>query len=464
MLPMSTNSTFTAAIVDGWIDEPDGRGTWSILSSCLLTIVLCCWTAVMPNIPARSDRWYHGLRDRLHLASLGLLGPEFLLMLALGQWSSARASVKGFEQLLTTKTTKRPLWTLTHAFYADMGGFLIDGPGTDRPFPVNAKQLRFLIEKGYVDYPMIGEDDINDRNKSDAFSRVIAVCQALWLLVNCAMRVAQGLALTTLELTTISFVVVFLVTSFCWRFKPSDISSTLTLHANTDINIIREQHCPYPSQEWHETPLDFVCDDVSFCAVHWHYYTEILRKMHIPMFSRPMTAKPRDRIVSDNFPITDLKADCIATPVLLAFGSMFMLAWNFHFPSPVEHLLWRIASIYNLVFTVIGGLHAGYCDKILLPREYKRRMVLPLSTVKTSTNPSRQRSCLRNLAAKLRNIDPYRNPKREVPLRVLFPTSVLCAAYCVGRAYVLTEDFIGLRSLPASAFQTVSWSDYVPHL
>lgn len=91
---MSTDSTSTPAIIDGWIDEPDGRGTWSILSSCLLTIVLCCWTAVMPNIPARSDRWYHGLRDRLHLAALGLLGPEFLLMLALGQWSSARASVK----------------------------------------------------------------------------------------------------------------------------------------------------------------------------------------------------------------------------------------------------------------------------------------------------------------------------------------------------------------------------------
>lgn len=140
-----------------------------------------------------------------------------------------------------------------------MGGFLVDGPGTERPFPVNAKQLRFLIEKGYVKYPMIDEDDINDRNKSDAFSRyvphllktvahrlirmssVIAVCQALWLLVNCAMRVAQGLALTTLELTTISFVVVFLVTSFCWRFKPSDISSTLTLHSNTNFDIMRKQ-------------------------------------------------------------------------------------------------------------------------------------------------------------------------------------------------------------------------------
>lgn len=34
------------------------------------------------------------LRDKLHLALLGILGPEFLLMLTLGEWSSARASVK----------------------------------------------------------------------------------------------------------------------------------------------------------------------------------------------------------------------------------------------------------------------------------------------------------------------------------------------------------------------------------
>lgn len=85
---------FTASTRQGWVTEPDGRGSWSILSTCLLTIILCCWTAVLPNIPARTDKWYHRLRDRLHLASIGVLGPEFLLMLALGQWSSARASVK----------------------------------------------------------------------------------------------------------------------------------------------------------------------------------------------------------------------------------------------------------------------------------------------------------------------------------------------------------------------------------
>ncbi|PWY67091.1 hypothetical protein BO94DRAFT_561221 [Aspergillus sclerotioniger CBS 115572] len=371
----------------------------------------------MPNIPARSDRWHHALRDRLHLASLGLLGPEFLLMLALGQWSSTRASVK----------------TLTHAYYADMGGFLLD-------------------------------DDINDRNKSDAVSRVIAVGQALWLLINCAIRLAQGLALTTLELTTISFMIVFLVTSFCWRFKPSDITSTITVLAHTHIDTIRQENCPTPRRPWHETPLDFVCDDVSFCGVHWRYYTEILRRWRIPMFSRPMTARPRDRIPSDTFPVTDMEADCIATPVLLLFGSMFMVTWDFHFPSRAEHILWRIASIYNLVFTVVGGLHAGYCDKIVLPRAYQERLTLPLSRTKPSEKSDKRCDSLRRLAARLRNIDPCRDPRREVPLRVLLPTTILCAMYCVGRAYILTEDFIGLRSLPATAYNTVSWSDYVPHL
>lgn len=55
-----------------------------------------------------------------------------------------------------------------------MGGFVLDGPGVDRPFPVNAKQLFFLIDKGYIDPPRITDDDINDRNKSDAVSRCVS--------------------------------------------------------------------------------------------------------------------------------------------------------------------------------------------------------------------------------------------------------------------------------------------------
>lgn len=86
----STNSTATW----GWTSSPDGRGTSDIILTCFLTILLCCWTSVYPNVPALSDNRWALFRDKLDLTCIGLLGPEFLLGIAVGQRSSARRSVK----------------------------------------------------------------------------------------------------------------------------------------------------------------------------------------------------------------------------------------------------------------------------------------------------------------------------------------------------------------------------------
>lgn len=91
---MSGNQSLSNVTSYGWVNEPNGRGTWTILSTCLLTIVLCCWTSICPNIPAPEDGFLIQMRDQLHLALMGVLGPEFLLMVTLGEWTSARASVK----------------------------------------------------------------------------------------------------------------------------------------------------------------------------------------------------------------------------------------------------------------------------------------------------------------------------------------------------------------------------------
>lgn len=77
----------------GWKSSPDGRGTYDIILTCLITTFLCCWTSVYPNIPAPDDTAWDAIRDRLGLACLGLLGPDFIIVLALGQKSSARRSV-----------------------------------------------------------------------------------------------------------------------------------------------------------------------------------------------------------------------------------------------------------------------------------------------------------------------------------------------------------------------------------
>ena len=36
--------------------------------------------------------------------------------------------------------------------------------------------------------------------------------------------------------------------------------------------------------------------------------------------------------------------------------------------------------------------------------------------------------------------------------------------YGLARAYIIVEGFVALRALPMSAFASVSWSDFIPHL
>ena len=54
------------------------------------------------------------------------------------------------------------------AFFADMGGFVLQTPDWVS-FPIDAKQLHYLVTKGYVADPEATEDTIRDRNKIGGF-------------------------------------------------------------------------------------------------------------------------------------------------------------------------------------------------------------------------------------------------------------------------------------------------------
>ena len=175
-------------ITTGWQSSPDGRRTFDVVKSCGITILLCCWTTVQPNIGAMHDSWAANIRDKAGMACLALLGPEFMLFHASGQRDSARESVKvrssvaSWEQLADVsgkafKAKGMDHWTIKMAFYADMGGFRVVAP--DYTFPVDARQLLFLIDKKYVELPEISDEDIDDKNKQDRVARYDSAAQVL---------------------------------------------------------------------------------------------------------------------------------------------------------------------------------------------------------------------------------------------------------------------------------------------
>lgn len=75
-------STFYGTVPENltvkWQPEPTFRGTYSTLSSCLLTMGLCVWTAVHLNIPEHGHKGFVNpqLRRKFMWLFIGLFAPE----------------------------------------------------------------------------------------------------------------------------------------------------------------------------------------------------------------------------------------------------------------------------------------------------------------------------------------------------------------------------------------------------
>lgn len=78
----------------GWQSDPDGRGTFTLVSSCNFTLTICVYSAMHLNVPPRGESvpsfWLRNIRWAL----LGIFGPELVVFIAWKQYLSAKAVVK----------------------------------------------------------------------------------------------------------------------------------------------------------------------------------------------------------------------------------------------------------------------------------------------------------------------------------------------------------------------------------
>ena len=141
--------------------------------------------------------------------ALGIIGPEFPLTYAAGQWIRAKHPVEAFHR------SGYKDWHMRHAFFADMGGFHLH-PRSGDPFPLNATQLHWLVRNKFVEYPTITRKAVWDKSKKDTFTRIVTIFQIGYLIVQCIACAVQGLAITTLEFNGLAIVTCSLMTSYVW--------------------------------------------------------------------------------------------------------------------------------------------------------------------------------------------------------------------------------------------------------
>lgn len=332
-------------------------------------------------------------------------------------------------------------------------------------FSLNAEQVLYLVRHGYVpvDEVLLDIKHIEDKNKGDGLSRAVAVCQMLWFTISTISRALEGLAITTFEMLALGFTVETFGIYYFWYSKPLDVRSPVYLRPETSLKQILEDAGRTPEQPYDRTPLDFAADYFSPTNYYLHYGLAILNHLKVP-FARPKV-KPWPKIPDHHFPnIYGWEKLALFTMHSL-YLVVHLAAWNFHFPTRSEKILWHVLS----VAMGVSGTVFWWCELfgfMLEPYFDKHGQDETTDTsVLAKPHRNRLRKSMQAVGEWARNLAPQPLPPwRPTQLRLLIPVATFTNLYILARVGIVIEAVISLRSLPASAYKDLGWASFWPHV
>lgn len=458
---MNTTAPFGAkvTVVSGWVQGPDYRGTIDIIWSSFLTIFLCTWTAVCLNVPHPDDKKPQVFFRKVKWMLWAIVGPEIVLAVAIGQYASARRSVRRFKNL-----GLRQEWTLRHGFFADMGGIMLE-PRDSTPFLVNSRQIEYLVQKGYVEQPSITAKEIWDKSKADTLAKTLTLAQASWLAIQLVGRAVMRLSTTTLELSAGAIVLCTFGTYICWLNKPTDVETGIKLHSNATTAQILLEADEAASTPYKHTPLDFVAKE----SFTFSYDVMNFFNMRCDNRERPLRQFPNDR-----FPNIGTWEKFVLFCMSSGYAATHLIPWNFHFPSKVELLLWRVSACIFTGVTVFFWVFETIAARQRFGRWDKYWRLVGVKPNKCTGSPEerdRQSGTISKTETVVRQdtvaqLDSFEKEQRHAKPILWWEVALLLPIvlmYALARAYMVVEVFVSLRQVPPSVYQTFEIADLLPH-
>lgn len=76
------NSTKLNDFAPAWVSEPNGRGTWTIITSCCFTLSFCVFTAIDLNVGPAGENNLEWWRRKCKWVLIAILSQEIMLYTA----------------------------------------------------------------------------------------------------------------------------------------------------------------------------------------------------------------------------------------------------------------------------------------------------------------------------------------------------------------------------------------------
>ncbi|KAK0760915.1 hypothetical protein N5P37_005854 [Trichoderma harzianum] len=280
-------------------------------------------------------------------------------------------------------------WTLTHSYFANMGGFVIRGKPTKEqkhhdPYHLNGDLIYQLRDAEHIEkLPTITEEEIKDKSKGDIFVKLIALGQIIWSTIQIIARAVRRLPVSPLEVAVVAFAIsAVFIYGLYWN-KPQRVGVTQTIQLKN--NNMQNERAKLERVTVDEEPLLQGRATLAESAISMEEgaITEegamvneglILEDGRIPTKVYDLLKNGSEKVLKVLFEgLLSLLGIEIETETLpgapisldsareagawetagvvgvgaAVFGGIHVVAWNFAFPSTVELILWRCASIYT---------------------------------------------------------------------------------------------------------------------
>jgi hypothetical protein len=282
----------------------------------------------------------------------------------------------------------------------------LDGAGSDYPFMhLLGADIIELREAGLImRLPYVTKEEMDDKSKGDIFVRLIAVSQIGWMVIQIIARAVRGLAVSQLEIAVVAFAACAIFMYVLNWNKPKGVQVPYKL-----------------SQQRQKVPQSVVH------SIHarreYGGFVRAISGSFANMFSLFVTNinEQQSKAVPDSFchDGQDWRDSGWGGLLCLTlFGALHISAWSFDFPTRVEMLLWRVASMWCASFTI-------YCCCLIF---------------------------LYKLDSEWSSV---------ILASVVIVVSLL--SYPLARVFLLVEIFRSLCFLPPTAY-VGTWASNVPHI
>ncbi|KAF8998807.1 hypothetical protein BDQ17DRAFT_1502263 [Cyathus striatus] len=151
LLPISLFSLNAASLNSEPPCNCNQQSVLDIIWSCALTLFLCTWVSIHPNVPDPNEEGWKPLWRQLKIMYWSILAPELVLTWAFRQYMGARMI---FHQY------KKPehKWTIKHAHFLQMGGFHLQSK--DYSGVLDPEKFHDFLEKHKILFPDITKEEI----------------------------------------------------------------------------------------------------------------------------------------------------------------------------------------------------------------------------------------------------------------------------------------------------------------